>query len=115
ALVAAPVLYRWIGMGGLFALTGILSLGAIGVVRSLVPEPPPHASAAPAAPGTGSVFLDAGLLRLNLGIFILHLVQMAMFVVVPPLLVHAGLGLADHWMLYLPGVLVSFAFMVPPL
>src|SRR5687768_709066 len=115
SLVAAPVLYRWIGMGGLFVLTGILSLGAIGVVRSLVPEPPPHASAAPAAPGTGSVFLDPGLLRLNLGIFILHLVQMAMFVVVPPLLVRAGLALAEHWMLYLPVVLVSFALMVPPI
>jgi len=115
SLVAAPALYRWIGMGGLFALTGILSLGAIGVVRSLVPEAPPHAGAAPAAQGTGSVFLDAGLLRLNLGIFILHLVQMAMFVVVPPLLVRTGLALADHWMLYLPVVLVSFALMVPPI
>jgi predicted MFS family arabinose efflux permease len=61
------------------------------------------------------VFLDAGLLRLNLGIFILHLVQMAMFVVVPPLLVRAGLALADHWMLYLPVVLSSFAFMVLPI
>jgi predicted MFS family arabinose efflux permease len=114
SLVAAPALYRWIGMGGLFALTGVLSLGAIAVVRSLVPEAPPYASAAPAAAATG-VFLDPGLLRLNLGIFILHLVQMAMFVVVPPLLVRAGLALAEHWMLYLPVVLVSFALMVPPI
>jgi MFS family permease len=113
SLVAAPALYRWIGMGGLFALTGILSLAAIGVVRSLVPEAPPHRSAPPVP--AGSLLLDAGLLRLNFGIFVLHLVQMAMFVVVPPLLVGAGLALGDHWLLYLPVVLVSFAFMVPPI
>jgi MFS family permease len=55
------------------------------------------------------------LVRLNAGIFVLHLVQMAMFVVVPPLLVQAGLPIDEHWMLYLPVVLVSFALMVPPL
>ena len=113
SLVAAPVLYRWIGMGGLFALTGVLSLGAIWVVRALVPDAPPRPAVA--SPGAGSVLFDAELARLNLGIFVLHLVQMAMFVVVPPLLVTTGLGLADHWMLYLPVVLVSFAFMVPPI
>ena len=43
------------------------------------------------------------------------MVQMAMFVVVPPMLVAAGLALADHWMLYLPVVLASFAVMVPPI
>jgi MFS family permease len=59
--------------------------------------------------------LGAELLRLNFGIFVLHMVQMAMFVVVPRLLVDAGLALADHWMLYLPVVLVSFAVMLPPI
>jgi len=113
SLVAAPALYRWIGMGGLFALTGVLSLGAIGVVRALVPEAPARRSAGPAA--GGSILLDPELARLNLGIFILHLVQMAMFVVVPPLLVRSGLALSEHWMLYLPVVLASFALMVPPI
>src|SRR3954469_7547770 len=40
SLVGAPLLYRAIGMDGLFALTGLLSLAAIWVVKSLVPEPP---------------------------------------------------------------------------
>jgi MFS family permease len=113
SLVAAPALYRWFGMGGLFALTGVLSLGAIGVVRALVPEAPARRSARPAA--GGSILLDPELVRLNLGIFILHLVQMAMFVVVPPLLVRSGLALSEHWLLYLPVVLASFALMVPPI
>jgi predicted MFS family arabinose efflux permease len=113
SLVAAPALYKWIGMGGLFALTGVLCLLAMPVVRSLVPEPPPPAPR-PAGAGIHDV-LQPELLRLNLGIFILHSVQMAMFVVVPPLLVEAGLAVSSHWQLYLPVVLVSFLIMTPPI
>jgi len=113
SLVAAPALYRWIGMSGLFVLTGALCIGAIGVVKALVPEPPPPA---PRPPGAGAhEVLHPELLRVNLGIFVLHVVQMAMFVVLPPLLVDAGLPLPSHWHLYLPVVLVSFAIMAPPI
>jgi predicted MFS family arabinose efflux permease len=114
SLVAAPLLYQWIGMGGLFSLTGVLCLAALGVVKGLVPDvatrerPPPVAGALRAA-------LAPELLRVNFGIFVLHLVQMAMFVVLPLRLVQAGLELPSHWKLYLPVVLVSFAFMVPPI
>src|SRR5256884_1849605 len=51
SLVGAPVLYRYIGMGGVFALTGLLSLLAIAVVKYFVPDPPPrleHAAASSA-------------------------------------------------------------------
>jgi len=115
SLVAAPVLYRFIGMGGLFTLTGVLSLAAIWVVVSLVPEPEvvvrPTGSAGRAV--LRESLLHPELLRLNGGIFVLHLVQMAMFVVVPPRLVAAGLPLPEHWTLYLPVVLASFVLMVP--
>jgi MFS family permease len=112
SLVGAPVLYRAIGMDGLFALTGVLCLAAIAIVKFQVPDP-----AAPArSPAKGSVrsaLRDPELLRLNGGIFILHVVLCAMFVVVPPLLVEAGLALPEHWRLYLPVVLASFVLMVP--
>jgi MFS family permease len=114
SLVAAPVLYRSIGMGGLFAIVGALSLAAIWVVAVVVPEGPPQPRPVPGIAGLAEA-LSPELLRLNFGIFVLHMVQMAMFVVVPPLLVGAGLALADHWMLYLPVVLASFALMVPPI
>ena len=118
SLVAAPVLYRSIGMGGLFALVGLLSLAAIWVVAAVVPDLPDSALPAPRpVPGIAELAEALGpeLLRLNFGIFALHMVQMALFVVVPPMLVAAGLALADHWMLYLPVVLASFAVMVPPI
>jgi MFS family permease len=113
SLVGAPVLYRWIGMEGLFALTGVLSLVAMWVVRTQVPEPPARASASAKTPGAAGGMLDTDLLRLNAGIFILHVVLYAMFVVVPITLVQNGFPLAEHWKLYLPVVLASFAAMVP--
>lgn len=113
SLVAAPALYSAIGMAGLFTLTGVLSLAAIWVVAALVPQAPPHVHAAPGSGGLSNAFASE-LLRLNLGIFVLHLAQMAMFVVVPPLMVEAGLPLAQHWKLYLPAVVLSFAIMIPP-
>jgi MFS family permease len=111
SLVVAPALYERIGMAGLFVLTGVLCLVAMAVVKTLVPD---AAAPAPRAAASGKGIFDIELLRLNFGIFVLHMVQMAMFVVLPPLLVSAGLPGAEHWKLYLPVVLASFALMVPP-
>jgi len=112
SLVGAPLVYHAVGMGGVFALTGVLSLMAIALVKYYVPDPPPRGPrAAPAA--RRGLPLDAELVRLNAGIFILHIVLYAMFVVVPPLVVRAGLPLVEHWKLYLPVVLGSFVLMVP--
>ena len=113
SLVGAPLLYRSIGMDGLFALTGVLCLAAIAVVKFQVPEPPAKPRVAGAAGALRAAVLDPELLRLNAGIFILHVVLYAMFMVVPPRLVRAGLELPEHWKLYLPVVLGSFVLMIP--
>src|SRR5919198_1183249 len=115
SMVGAPVLYQHIGMGGIFALTGALALAALAVVKYWVPDPPGRpARAAPARALTRrGAPLDLELVRLNVGIFVLHIVLYAMFVVVPPMLVQAGLPLTEHWKLYLPVVLASFILMVP--
>ena len=60
------------------------------------------------------VIFNLDLFRLNLSIFVLHLVQMAMFVVLPHALInYGGLPATSHWKVYLPAVLVSFTVMVP--
>jgi len=110
SLVVAPVLAGAIGLSGLFWLTGGLALLGVCVVVWRVPTPP-----AP-APGKGRgslkrVLSHVGLLRLNLGVFVLHAVQLAMWVAVPAMLVQAGLPKADHWQVYLPAVLGSFVLM----
>ncbi len=112
SLVGAPILYGWIGMSGLFIMTGVLALSAIVLLLKAVP-PAPAPAGHEKLPLRRVVF-DPDLLRLNLGIFVLHMVQMAMFVVLPHALVdHGGLEAASHWKVYLPAVLVSFAIMVP--
>lgn len=112
SLIGAPALYAVIGMSGLFWLTALLALGAIGLVTHVVPAPPPLQSG-PKVPFR-TVLLDTQLLRLNFGIFALHLIQMAMFVVVPSLLVSTGdLPLSQHWQVYLGTMLASLVPMVP--
>ncbi|MEK7346026.1 MAG: MFS transporter [Pseudomonadota bacterium] len=110
SLVLAPVLTGAIGLPGLFGLTGVLAMLGVCVVVWGVPTP--HAPAA--SKGRGSlkrVLGHAGLLRLNFGVFVLHAVQLAMWVAVPAMLVQAGLPKDDHWQVYLPAVLGSFVLM----
>ncbi|MRR49564.1 MAG: MFS transporter [Rhodocyclaceae bacterium] len=112
SLVAAPLLYSLVGMAGIFWLTAILALAAIGLVTGVVPTPPPP-HPGPRVPFS-EVLLNGQLMRLNFGIFTLHLCQMAIFVAVPGLLIKSGdLALASHWKVYLPVVLLSFTLMVP--
>jgi MFS family permease len=120
SLVGAPVLYRYIGMGGIFVLTGVLALAAIWVVVKVVPEESvvrietEEGHVEPA--NLAEVLKNTELLRLNAGIFCLHAVQMAIFVVVPLALMSAGgLPVDRHWEVYLPVVLASFALMLPPI
>jgi len=113
SLVLSPLLYQWIGMGGIFALTGILSVLAIFVVIYIVPAAP---SLPPAQVSIREILAHGELMRLNFGVFALHLTQMAMFVVVPSALIHfAQLPLAEHWKIYLPVVIASFVLMLPPI
>lgn len=112
SLIAAPVMYRLIGMGGIFALTGILSIVAIFVVAYIVPPAPKlEAEHVPMS----EVLANGELLRLNFGVFALHATQMAMFVVVPSALVkYADLPVASHWKVYLPVIVASMIMMLPP-
>ena len=112
SLVAAPALYALVGMSGIFWLTALLALAAIGLVTHVVPPAPPLPPGP--RPAFREVMFDRSLLRLNLGIFTLHTVQMAMFVVIPILLVrHGDMPVTTHWKVYLPTVLGSFLLMVP--
>mgnify|MGYP002738079888 CR=1 FL=1 len=110
SLMLAPPLAGWVGLSGLFTLTVLLSLGAIVVVLLWTPpEPAKHADAPKGR--LADVWLHPALWRLNLGVFVLHTVQMSMWIIVPGLLVAAGLPKAHHWTVYLPAVLASFVLL----
>jgi MFS family permease len=119
SLAGAPALYRVIGMSGIFALTGILSLAAVLMTLYVVPKEKAHRvdpSRQARMALLADVLRDKELIRLNFGIFALHAMQMSLFVVIPLALTqYGGLPIADHWKVYLPVVLISFVLMVPPL
>lgn len=116
SLVISPTLARWCGVDGLFFITGVLAVLAIGVVKYVVPNAPKELAAkgdeAQHQPWPAIAF-SPQLMRLNFGIFSLHAVLTAIFVVVPPRLVAMGLESAHHWWAYLPAVLAGFALMGP--
>ncbi len=114
SMVAGPVLSGIFGVPGIFALTGVLALAAMLVVRFIVPDPPAIPSGSRVqTPGTVmDVLRDRQLARLNFGIFALHGVLMAMFVVVPVELVEQ-LAQSEHWKMYLGVMLASIAIMLP--
>ncbi len=110
SLVVSPVIAAHIGLSGLFVLTAVLALlGTAMVVWGVPAEPVAHKDAARG--GLRQVLSSPALLRLNIGVFVLHAVQLAMWVAIPAFLVQAGLGKDDHWQIYLPAVLGSFVLM----
>lgn len=110
SLVLSPLLAAYVGLHGLFALTSLLAVGGIAVVLWWVP-PEPAQQVDQARGGLLAVLRQPALLRLNVGVFVLHAVQLAMWVALPALLVQAGLMRDLHWQVYLPAVLASFVVM----
>ena len=117
ALVTGPILATFIGVQGIFWLMVGLALVGIAITEFIVPTPLQvrvhrDAEAVPAL--IGSVLWNGELLRLDIGIFALHAMLTASFLVVPGLL-RGTLAIANHndWMIYLPVLLISIAVMVP--
>lgn len=119
SLVLGPALNRWIGVPGIFFMTGILAALAILVVKFVVPDPQDsrfHSDAETAPGRLREVIHDWQLARLNFGIFALHAAQMAMFIVVPFAIKQtSGMNESDHWQVYLPVMIASFILMLPAL
>jgi MFS family permease len=117
AFIAGPLLAAWVGVSGIFILSAILAVLAIIVLYLLVPTPQLssfHSDAEVSLAMLGKVLRDHKLLKLNLGIFILHAVLMANFIVVPTAIQdYAGLASAYHWQIYLPVLFTSVIFMAP--
>ena len=117
SMVLGPVLSRWIGLSGLFFFIAFLAVGAIAILHLAVPNPRAskfHRDAEVMPSLFGEVVRDAQLLRLNFGVFALHSILTAIFVVVPLLLRDsAGLPSEHHWWVYFPVFLLAFFLMVP--
>src|SRR5581483_234127 len=75
ALVAGPVVAKFIGVGGIFWLMAALALAGIAITEFVVPNPPRisvHRDAETVPALMGLALRNKELLRLNFGIFALH-------------------------------------------
>ncbi len=116
AITLGPIIASYVGISGIFWLTGGLSLLAILVVLFIVPNPEisiVHRDAQLVPGQFFKVLKSPDLLRLDYGIFILHLCLTASFVVLPLLIRDAGLVPEKHWMVYLPILITSMLVIVP--
>ncbi len=117
ALIMGPVLNHLIGVPGIFWLTAVLAIVGIAIVMFFVPTPAStqiHSDTEAVPAQFGRVLSNTQLLRLDLGIFVLHLIITSIFLAVPLVLRDIiGIGSGGHWMVYLPVLLVSILLMVP--
>ncbi|MDX1432083.1 MAG: MFS transporter [Gammaproteobacteria bacterium] len=117
ALVLGPAITRVAGLPGLFWITGLLALGGIAVLRFYVPDPVRtrfHRDTEAVPAQFARILGDGQLLRLDVGILVLHLIMTAIFVVLPlALRDEAGLAPSAHWQLYLAVLAVAVVLMVP--
>lgn len=117
SLVLGPPLYTALGMPGIFYLMAALGALAMAWVAWGVPSSPVrHPALAQGGSfwhGLSEALRRKTLLRLDFGVMSLHATQMAMWVVVPLLLVRSGLPLEAHAKVYLPVMALAFALMLP--
>ena len=117
SMVAGPVLEGLIGVKGIFWIICGLALAGIAVLYWIVPTPVVsrfHRDTQAQPAQFGKVLGNAELLRLDFGIFALHAILTATFVVVPLVLRDTvQLETASHWKVYLPVFLFSMFSMVP--
>ena len=116
SLIVAPALNQLIGVPGIFAMTGVLAILAMLVVKKVIPDPEIsrfHSDTEASPTSFGSVLRNTQLLRLNYGIFALHASLMALWLVVPLTLRQAGMAADDHWQIYLPVLVFSMLLIIP--
>src|SRR5690606_19830067 len=113
SLVLSPVIVGSFGLSGLFWAISLLGFVCLLIAAFAVPVVPrQEEDIIQARPR--DVLGHVDLLRLNFGVFVLHFVLMAMFIVMPGLLAQlGGYDTGSLWKVYLPVIAVSFVAMVP--
>jgi len=118
AFLGGPMLAGFGGLAAVFWATVALALGGLLLTQFALPRAEPAHSIA----GDGQarwvtlwpLLRQGDLARLSIGIFVLHFVMTAMFMVVPQKLVLLGIARTEHASIYLP-VLIAGAILMAPL
>lgn len=115
AFSLGPILTGWVGLSGLFWLTSLAALLAIGLLW-VVPTPRRLIKQNPQGyrQQLRTVLNIPDLNRLHISIFVLHLLMTATFVLLPiQLIQQLNLPVTQHGWLYLPLLLIGFILAIP--
>ncbi|MDX8409841.1 MAG: MFS transporter [Mariprofundales bacterium] len=117
SLILGPWLDGAIGVNGIFWLTAVLAIGAIVLLHTAIPTPAHsgiHRDAETIPAQLGAALHNIELLRLDIGILVLHAIMTAMFIALPFVLRdQLQLPTLHHSWVYLPTLLIAMAIMVP--
>ena len=117
AMVIGPLINEWLGLSGIFWVTTLLAFVGIALVIFVVPQPKRlfhHRDAGVLGDYILPTLKNPSLMRMNVGVFVLHMIMTANFTVLP-LIFRDQIGLvsAEHWKIYLPVFALSFIAAVP--
>lgn len=117
SMLLGPLLVSHFGISGLFWLTAALALLGVVVLWGLTPTPVRqqfHPESQTRLATLSEVVRSPALLRLDYGVFVLHLVLSATFVVFPLYLARQlHFPVLHHWQIYLPVFVLAVMLMVP--
>lgn len=116
ALMLGPLLITLFSISALFWLTALTAVIGLVLVHTVVPDPEVliHRAETGANLGTMRQLLkNPQLQRLDVSIFVLHMIITATFLAVPLLLRDLGLAAEMHWQIYLPAMGIAFLVLIP--
>lgn len=116
AMVLGPIITHALGLHALFWMIAILASLGIVITLLVVPSTTHHVLNRESGMVKGSfskVMANSRLLKLNFGIFCLHVLLMSSFVALPGQFEQAGFPAAEHWKVYLVTMLIAFAGVIP--
>ncbi len=117
AIIAGPVLHGWFGVPGIFWTTMGLALCGMAIVGLFVPTPVTvkfHRDTEVELGWLRRVLVHPQLLRLDIGVLILHFVMTASLFALPLIWVKQhGFEVAQHWWVYLPVMALSVILVLP--
>ncbi|MCO7189327.1 MULTISPECIES: MFS transporter [unclassified Pseudoalteromonas] len=116
AMLLGPMVAAAFGIAGIFWLTAALAVLGIGIVMFIVPSAvnrAPKGDTVASMADIRQLVRHPQLVRLDLGVLLLHLTLTTLFVALPGQLIADGLAAQDHWQLYIPVLLLAFVLMAP--
>jgi len=117
AMVIGTGLANIVGLAGLFMLAMVLAVIAIVITLCVVPgvtHRRHHCDLELHYSDVKSIWFHPVLMRLNIGVFVLHFVLVATFVVLPLFMVdYLHITRGYDWIIYVPALIVAFVLLFP--